>query len=87
MPPSSSRVLGLAAAKRNGPRQTRREYAGPAPRTNYKIIISNSRENASPNLDGEGGVLPVSGWELALTVIGTGWLTGQLFRLIDWIER
>ena len=20
-------------------------------------------------------------------LIGTGWLTGQLFRLIDWIER
>lgn len=29
----------------------------------------------------------MSGWVLALTVIGTGWLTGQLFRLIDWIER
>ena len=28
----------------------------------------------------------MSGWVLALTIIGTGWLTGQLFRLIDWIE-
>lgn len=27
------------------------------------------------------------GWVLALTVIGTGWMAGQLFRLIDWIER
>lgn len=52
-----------------------------------KIIIPNSRKNASPNLDGGGGALPVSGWVLALTMIGTGWLTGQLFRLIDWIER
>lgn len=85
--PSSGRVQGLAAAKRNGPRQTRREYAGPAPRTICKIIIPNSRENASPNLDGGGGALPMSGWVLALTIIGTGWLTGQLFRLIDWIER
>ena len=29
----------------------------------------------------------MSGWVLALTIIGSGWLTGQLFRLIDWIER
>lgn len=29
----------------------------------------------------------MSGWVLALTVIGTAWVTGQLFRLIDWIER
>lgn len=81
------RVQGLAAAKRNGPRQTRREYVGPAPGTISKNIISNSRQNASPNLDGRGGVLPMSGWVLALTVIGSGWLTSQLFRLIDWIER
>jgi hypothetical protein len=32
-------------------------------------------------------VFPVTGWEVVLTVIGTGWLTGRLFRLIDWIER
>lgn len=24
---------------------------------------------------------------IALTVIGSGWVTRQLFRLIDWIER
>ena len=29
----------------------------------------------------------MSGWEFILTVIGAAWLTGQLFRLIDWIER
>ena len=29
----------------------------------------------------------MSGWVLALTMIGSGWLTSQLFRLIDWIER
>ena len=32
-------------------------------------------------------VFPVTGWEVVLTMIGTGWLTGRLFRLIDWIER
>ena len=63
-----------------------RPRPGLAPRTNRMIIISNSRQNASPNLDGGGGVLPMSGWVFALTIIGTGWLTGQLFRLIDWIE-
>ena len=26
-------------------------------------------------------------WELMLTIIGAGWLTGQLFHLVDWIER
>ena len=39
---------GLAAAKRNGLRQTRRKYVGPAPRNIYMMIISNSRQNASP---------------------------------------
>lgn len=29
----------------------------------------------------------MSRWVLALTTIGAGWLTGQLFRLIDWIEE
>lgn len=60
---------------------------GLAPRTISKIIIPNSRQNASPNLDGDGGVFAVSGWEFVLTVIGTVWLTGRLFQLIDWIER
>lgn len=26
-------------------------------------------------------------WELMLMTIGTGWLTAQLFRLVDMIER
>lgn len=79
----------MKRAKKDRPKAGTFEQSRPglAPRTHRKIIISNSRENASPNLDGEGGVFPVSGWVLALTVIGTGWLTGQLFRLIDWIER
>lgn len=79
----------MKRAKKDRPKAGTFEQSRPglAPRTVNKIIISNSRENASPNLDGEGGVLPVSGWVLALTVIGTGWITGQLFRLIDWIER
>lgn len=79
----------MKRAKKDRPKAGTFEQSRPglAPRTVNKIIISNSRENASPNLDGEGGVLPVSGWVLALTMIGTGWLTGQLFRLIDWIER
>lgn len=78
----------MKRAKKDRPKAGTFEQSRPglAPRTVSKIIISNSRENASPNLDGEGGVLPVSGWVLALTIIGTGWLTGQLFRLIDWIE-
>lgn len=25
-------------------------------------------------------------WELVLTLIGAGWLTRQLARLVDWIE-
>ena len=79
----------MKRAKKDRPKAGTFEQSRPglAPRTVSKIIISNSLENASPNLDREGGVLPVSGWVLALTMIGTGWLTGQLFRLIDWIER
>lgn len=50
------------------------------------IIISNSRRNASPNLDKRGGNLPMS-WAFMLTVIGSGFLVSQLFRFIDWIER
>lgn len=76
---------GLAAAKRNGLRQARREYVGPAPRNNHMMIISNSRQNASPNPDGGGGFSLMS-WTFTLTVIGAGWLVGLLARLIDWME-
>lgn len=77
---------GLAAAKRNGPRQTRREYVGPAPRTLRKIIISNSRQIASPNPDRGGGALSVS-WAMILTYIGAAWLVARFARLIEWMER
>lgn len=79
----------MKRAKKDRPKAGTFEQSCPglAPRTYCKIIISNSRENASPNLDGGGGALPMSGWVLALTIIGTGWLTGQLFRIVDWIER
>jgi len=29
----------------------------------------------------------MTGWELFLISIGTGWLVSRLFRVIDWIER
>lgn len=79
----------MKTTKKDRPKAGTFEQSRPglAPRTRYKSIISNPRQNASPNLDGGGGASPMSGWVLALTVIGTGWLTGQLFRLIDWIER
>lgn len=78
----------MKRAKKDRPEAatSRRPRPGLAPRTLNKIIISNSRQNASPNLDKRGGNLPMS-WAFTLTVIGAGWLTGQLFRLIDWIER
>lgn len=50
------------------------------------IIISHFWQNASPIRTGK-EVFPVTGWEVVLTMIGTGWLTGRLFRLIDMIER
>lgn len=79
----------MKRAKKDRPKAGTFEQSRPglAPRTNYMLIIPNSRQKASPNLDGGGGALPMSGWVLALTIIGTGWLTGQVFRLIDWIER
>lgn len=49
------------------------------------LIISNSRQNASPNLDKRGG-FPMS-WVMLLTYIGAAGLVSQLARLIDWIER
>lgn len=78
----------MKRAKKDRPKAGTFEQSRPglAPRTKSMFIISNSWQNASPNLDGGGGA-PMSGWVLALTIIGTGWLTGQLFRLIDWIER
>ena len=59
---------------------------GLAPRTRYENIISNPRQNASPNLDGGGGALPMS-WAMLLTYIGAAGLVSQFARLIDWIER
>ena len=68
----------MKRAKKDRPKAGTFEQSRPglAPRTHCKIIISNSRQNASPNLDGGGGALPMS-WELMLTIIGAGWLTGQ----------
>lgn len=63
-----------------------RPRPGLAPRTLRKIIISKSRQNASPNLDGGGGALPMS-WAMILTYIGAAGLVSRLARLIDWIER
>lgn len=58
---------------------------GLAPGTSSKIIISNSRENASPNPD-RGGGFPVS-FGMLLAWIGAVELVRQLARLIEWIER
>ena len=60
---------------------------GLAPRTHCKMIISNSRQNASPNLDGGRRCPPPMFWELIPTTIGIAWLTCQLFRIVDLIER
>jgi len=38
-------------------------------------------------LAGEGVPSLMTGWELLLASIGTGWLVSGLFRVIDWIER
>lgn len=78
----------MKRAKKDRPKAGTFEQSRPglAPRTHCKIIISNSRQNASPNLDGGGGALPMS-WAMILTYIGAAGLVHQLFRLIDWIER
>lgn len=78
----------MKRAKKDRPKAGTFEQSRPglAPRTVSKIIISNSRQNASPNLDGGGGALPMS-WEFTLTVIGAAGLVRQFARLIDWIER
>ena len=66
-------------AKKDRPKTGTFEQSCPglAPRTNRMIIISNSRQNASPNLDGGGGASPMSGWVLALTMIGSGSLESE----------
>lgn len=82
---------GLAAAKRNGPRQTRREYVGPAPgRVHYATLCNNyyikfTRKTQAPIWTG-GEVFPVS-WEMLLTWIGAAALVRQFARIIEWIER
>ena len=78
----------MKRAKKDRPKAGTFEQSRPglAPRTVSKIIISNSRQNASPNLDGGGGALPMS-WAFSLTVIGAAGLVRQFARLIDWIER
>lgn len=78
----------MKTTKKDRPKAGTFEQSRPglAPRTNRIIIISNSRENASPNLDGGGGALPMS-WAMILTYIGAAGLVSQLARLIDWIER
>ncbi|MCI9114555.1 MAG: hypothetical protein HFF96_09915 [Oscillibacter sp.] len=79
----------MKRVKKDRPKAGTFEQSRPrvCPGINGKAIISDFRQNASPNLDGGGGASLMSGWVLALTMIGSGWLTGQLFRLIDWIER
>ncbi len=78
----------MKRAKKDRPEAatSRRPRPGLAPRTIAVIIIPNSRQNASPNLDGGGGALPMS-WAFTLTVIGAAGLVRQFARLIDWIER
>jgi hypothetical protein len=78
----------MKRAKKDRPKAGTFEQSRPrlAPRTVGKIIISNFREKASPNLDGGGGALPMS-WAFTLTVIGAAGLVRQFARLIDWIER
>lgn len=77
----------MKRAKKDRPKAGTFEQSRPglAPRTLRKIIISNSRKNASPNLDGGGGALLMS-WAMLLTYIGAAGLVSQLARLIDWIE-
>jgi len=42
----------------------------------------------APIRTGEGVPFPMmTGWELFLVSIGTGWLVRQMFRVIDRIER
>ena len=75
-------------AKKDRPKVAAFEQSRPrvCPGINGKVIISEFRQNASPNLDGGGGALPMS-WAMILTYIGAAGLVSQLARLIDWIER
>lgn len=75
-------------AKKDRPKAGTFEQSRPglAPRTVHMSIITYLGKKSSPNLDREGGALPMS-WELMLTIIGAGWLTGQLFHFVDWVER
>lgn len=77
----------MKRAKKDRPKAGTFEQSRPglAPRTSHANIISNSRENASPNLDGGGGALRMS-WAIIFTYIGVVGLVSQFSRLIDWIE-
>lgn len=78
----------MKTTKKDRPKAGTFEQSRPglAPINVYMIIISNSRQNASPNPDKRGGISPVS-WAFMLTVIGSVFLVSQLSRFIDWIER
>lgn len=81
-------TAGRSAAKKDRPKAGTFERSRPglAPRTSMQLLYQNSVKMQAPIRTGK-EVFPVTGWEVVLTVIGTGWLTGRLFRLIDWIER
>jgi len=64
-----------------------RHRPGLAPRTTHVNIITFLGKNASPNPDRKGGFSLMTGWELFLMNIGTGWLVSRLFQVIDLIER
>ena len=78
----------MKSTKKDRPKAGTFEQSRPglAPRTYCNLIISNSRQNASPNLGGGGGDSPMT-WGFLLELIGAGWLTAALFRVMDWIER
>ena len=78
----------MKTTKKDRPKAGTFEQSRPglAPRTIAVIIIPNSRQNASPNLDWGEGAFPMS-WEFTLTVIGVAGFVRQFARLIDWIER
>ena len=76
-------------AKKDRPKAGTFEQSRPwlAPGTGYKNYYIRFLEKCKPQSGRERRCLSVSGWVLALLLIGTGWVTGQLFRLIDWIEH
>lgn len=71
------------AARRLAPSSGRVQGFGRG--TTSMFIISNPRQNASPNLD-RGGGFPVS-FGMLLAWIGAAGLVRQLARLIEWMER